>query len=1464
MRNNYLGTFPGTYYLTSSHPALTFYRCILLILLFSGSFLYSQGKNDIGARACVQDIGNGLYQANFTYENPQRREINLKPEQSRVRLEKGNKNMQGITRFKPGLHKKAFSVTFAEGETVVWSITNPSGSVITVEANSSASFCQDTEESSFIFPVYAENGKTPGLLDPSSYALASGNEGDQPSEIIYQIKEEKVLVEIIPQPGQLNALINLLENVFQVNYSAGDFLIDPQILTSQEFSSVDCFVLISRLLELNEYPEIINFVRTNYVPLFEQTDLQGVAFSEGDSLQGSLAVKRSFGTVTEGEARFVDGTGFFAGVISDSFDKLPGVTGSNAAFDVGSGDLPGPGNPNGYAEPVVVVNDAPGLGGSDEGRAMLQLLHDVAPGSKLAFHYALTDQVFGYAVQQLDALGVDMIGDDITFVDEQFNGGGPAGQAILEFLNGGDTYFVSAAGNFMNKSFTGAFQASSQVPENNFGLDPQERAHVFGTNPDGSEDYLLRFAADPGVYLLAFQWDQEFASTNNLTGADNDLDMYIVDDQGRLLVGNNSFSLGRDALEIMTFSVSERGEANIMIVSEQGGLTPQVPFQVIAFRYQGLDFLEYAGAPTISGHASLDQVITVGAVNASDLDNVSPRSYSSFGGSVSNTRSVNPDIAAPDGVSTGVEGFESFFGTSAAAPHIMGAIALLKPAYEIWTNGGTPGAMALEGNGQRVFDLYRQFARPTGSSLQSGAGFIDVESTFASLAARAPIIEDLESPDDVIPSTEAFQLTINGQNFTSGSQVFLNGELLEIVSVSENEIIVNVPEFNGQGLIYVTVDPISEAGTEIVTSNVKDVLEDRTALTIEAKPLEIVYGQAYQFEYIVKGLPEGTAFEETGLPGITFRTPAVAPYPDVRSYTVIPEFAEDPDPAVMEDYIVNFKSAVFTVSRRGLTIKPLPATFTYGDLISLNMEYILDTDETTPIFEEAEFREILESAHQSGYYPENTFALVNRFRTVLNGEDILHLLNNNAWMVSENTIQNRFRTVLNGMDVIDLEMDHFEDYINAEDPVTNRFRTVLNRFRTVLNGQDFFDGLADVSFENRFRTVLNETSYGGENDESEYAKTFTIIDEADLSSDSEENAIQQLYALNLITGLDVTATEDERHYTYPGVLLHPIASNFNITYDLSRLTMNPATLTVSTGDLVLEQGDEVDNALITYTISGYEYGEDESIVFPEGVAFTISDAGGMPYQPGDFGVYYINVVAPLNYRIENTSPGVLYVNPSTGSKIRTYFDCVQLNPDAASDGYPYIANFRYINPNDFSLYLFEEANYIDAEGMVASDLPSEFKSGEHYVRVRFDGNPMTWYVCTFGSCNPSSVGSEATLESNRCSAKEIKDISASLALKDPTITASSSGEVVFEMSGMPHITVYPNPVSTALLVNPGEGALRSLQLYDITGRVVFETHTAESGIGVQQTIRTENLQKGMYMLKVVTTLEEKVLKVVKK
>ena len=97
----------------------------------------------------------------------------------------------------------------------------------------------------------------------------------------------------------------------------------------------------------------------------------------------------------------IDGTGETIGILSDSFDTAPGAV-THAADDVAAGELPGPGNPCGYTTPVTVQSDFAGGGQVDEGRAMAQLAHGLAPGARLAF--ATADNGELDLVNQIDRL----------------------------------------------------------------------------------------------------------------------------------------------------------------------------------------------------------------------------------------------------------------------------------------------------------------------------------------------------------------------------------------------------------------------------------------------------------------------------------------------------------------------------------------------------------------------------------------------------------------------------------------------------------------------------------------------------------------------------------------------------------------------------------------------------------------------------------------------------------------------------------------------------------------------------------------------------------------------------------------------------------------------------------------------------------------------------------------------------
>src|ERR1700727_1542265 len=164
----------------------------------------------------------------------------------------------------------------------------------------------------------------------------------------------------------------------------------------------------------------------------------GAVTSQGDYAQNSDLV-RSDNSLT--------GAGITVGVLSDSYDCYPvyaangvpagGLNGyanngfnTTAAQDMATGDLPASVN---VIEDATCMNyGAPTqLPFGDEGRAMMQIVHDVAPGASLAFYTAENSEAdFASGIGQLANAGAKVIVDDVGYFDEPFFQDGLVAEAV--------------------------------------------------------------------------------------------------------------------------------------------------------------------------------------------------------------------------------------------------------------------------------------------------------------------------------------------------------------------------------------------------------------------------------------------------------------------------------------------------------------------------------------------------------------------------------------------------------------------------------------------------------------------------------------------------------------------------------------------------------------------------------------------------------------------------------------------------------------------------------------------------------------------------------------------------------------------------------------------------------------------------------------------------------------------------
>ena len=410
----------------------------------------------------------------------------------------------------------------------------------------------------------------------------------------------------------------------------------------------------------------------------------GAVTSQGDHAMNADAARSAYG---------VRGTGIQVGVLSDSFDCLSGASGG-----VTSGDLP----------TVTVLQEILDCrDGTDEGRAMAEIIHDVAPGASLSFATAFNGIAsFASNILALRANGARVIVDDIFYFEESMFQDGILAQAVDTVVSQGAAYF-SAAGNDARQSYESAFRAGPTLDQGSIPSTPSA-PHFFGGvahnfAPSGPADVMQRVTIPSGSTLtIVLQWDSPFVSVSGGAGSQNDLDIYILNAAGTQVVGggDNFDNIGGDASEMLDFTnTGPTADFNIMITSY--GPHPVPGFIKYIHFSPDVTIQEYATASgTVWGHTNAAGARAVGAAfwrntPAFGVNPARREPYSSGGPTpilfdtagnrlASPTIRHKPEIVAPDGGSTTffgevVPGFPSplFFGTSAAAPHAAAVAALM-------------------------------------------------------------------------------------------------------------------------------------------------------------------------------------------------------------------------------------------------------------------------------------------------------------------------------------------------------------------------------------------------------------------------------------------------------------------------------------------------------------------------------------------------------------------------------------------------------------------------------------------------------------------------------------------------------------------------------------------------------------------------------------------------------------------
>jgi subtilisin-like proprotein convertase family protein len=399
----------------------------------------------------------------------------------------------------------------------------------------------------------------------------------------------------------------------------------------------------------------------------------GAANSEGGVAHGADRARKFYA---------VDGTGVKVGVLSDSDDFKEA--------SIASGDLPAD---------TVTVPGQDGRPGAGEGTAMMQIVHDIAPGAKLFFATAFNSpESFAENIRTLRfTYHADIIIDDVQYYFENPYQDDIIAAAVEDVVADGATYYSSAgnSGNFDD--------GTSGTWEGDF-----KSGGTFSVLPSGYQvlDFgkkVISNRIELGGGPIVLHWSDPGSLDNPLSA--NDYDVFILTPDLRSVAAASTDIQDGDDIPFEFLGFDVPAEYRLVVAAKAGAAARAVRLEI----FNGEFGISTVGA--VYGHAAAKDAFAIAAVDVASAGTgeftAGPTTqvelYSSdgnrtvfydrlgtrigigeptFAGAAGEVRK-KPETSAADGVSTTLpsgSGLNPFFGTSAAAPHAGAIAALIKSA----------------------------------------------------------------------------------------------------------------------------------------------------------------------------------------------------------------------------------------------------------------------------------------------------------------------------------------------------------------------------------------------------------------------------------------------------------------------------------------------------------------------------------------------------------------------------------------------------------------------------------------------------------------------------------------------------------------------------------------------------------------------------------------------------------------
>ena len=420
------------------------------------------------------------------------------------------------------------------------------------------------------------------------------------------------------------------------------------------FNNVQAWIPIDKVEELAKWEEI-KLIKAPVRPQINSMT------SEGRDVIGATSWHNSGLT----------GKGVKIGVIDTGFSGYSSLLGSELPSDT----------------TAVYIGSTSDFYSIKHGTACAEIVHDIAPAAKIyLINVKDIDVDFHNAVSWLRSQNVNVISSSIGINLKIYC------RLLYEALRTStSSYYISSQINSFQNSVD---QWNSTINS----VINQETTWAQAAGNDGQKKWIGFFNDSDGDFYLNFssyenyneiKWPSYFPFGQDVYvvivwGFDTDLstyddyDLYITDEFGFTIdssrISQSQFPIGVEACKFTPIP----GKKYHVWVSQYRAVPQEISLLIGIDNFANLKYTAPVGTVNLFPPASNPNVITVGAVpyyNPYQIEDFSSRGPAANG-------VFKPDLVAPDRVSTVSNGV--FEGTSAAAPHVAGAAALVLQAHPDW------------------------------------------------------------------------------------------------------------------------------------------------------------------------------------------------------------------------------------------------------------------------------------------------------------------------------------------------------------------------------------------------------------------------------------------------------------------------------------------------------------------------------------------------------------------------------------------------------------------------------------------------------------------------------------------------------------------------------------------------------------------------------------------------------------